>query len=80
MLSSTSMALTGELVSLSLRPELDPDPEQHRTPLTELEVEMFARRLLQESAGAPWFINMEAGLRCRRVAARQPGVGIAPSA
>nr|WP_064836503.1 gamma-glutamylcyclotransferase [Rhizobium phaseoli] len=56
MLGATSMALTDELVSLSLRPELDPGPEPHRTPLTEMEVETFARRLLQESAGAPLWI------------------------
>ena len=56
MLSATSMALTGELVSLSLRPELDPGPEPHGTPLTEMETEMFARRLLQESDGAPLWV------------------------
>jgi len=56
MLGATRMALTDELVSLSLRPELDPGPEPHRTPLTEMETEMFARRLLQESDGAPLWV------------------------
>lgn len=50
------MALTDELVSLSLRPEVDVGPEPHRKPLTEVELEMLAERLLHESAGAPLWI------------------------
>ncbi|WP_245456553.1 gamma-glutamylcyclotransferase [Rhizobium hidalgonense] len=50
------MALTDELVSLSLRPEVDVGPEPHRKPLTDAELEMLAERLLHESAGAPLWI------------------------
>ncbi|MHC2528986.1 cation transport regulator ChaC [Rhizobium leguminosarum] len=50
------MALTDELVSLSLRPAIDVGPDPHRKPLTEAEVEMLANRLLQESTGAPLWI------------------------
>ncbi|EJC83051.1 uncharacterized protein involved in cation transport [Rhizobium leguminosarum bv. trifolii WSM2297] len=56
MFGATRMALTDELVSLSLRPELDPGPEPHRTPLTETELEILARRLLDESDGAPLWV------------------------
>ncbi|EJT02082.1 ChaC family protein (plasmid) [Rhizobium sp. CCGE 510] len=53
---AAGMALTDELVSLSLRPELDPGPEPQRTQLTDAELEIFARRLLHESDGAPLWV------------------------
>lgn len=56
LISGSRMALTDELVSLSLRPAVDVGPEPHRTPLTEAEVEMLANRLLDESTGAPLWI------------------------
>jgi len=56
LMTGSRMALTDELVSLSLRPAVDVGPEPHRTPLTEAEVEMLANRLLDESIGAPLWI------------------------
>ncbi|CAN7731776.1 gamma-glutamylcyclotransferase [Rhizobium leguminosarum] len=56
LMTGSRMALTDELVSLSLRPAIDVGPEPHRKPLTEAEVEMLANRLLHESTGAPLWI------------------------
>ncbi|MBB5662238.1 cation transport protein ChaC [Rhizobium leguminosarum] len=56
MLGPTRMALTDELVSLTLRPEIDPGPEPHRVPLTEAELELFAKQLLDEAEGAPLWV------------------------
>ncbi|QKK26251.1 gamma-glutamylcyclotransferase (plasmid) [Rhizobium hidalgonense] len=56
LMTGPGMALTDELVSLSLRPEVDVGPEPHRKPLTDAELEMLAERLLHESAGAPLWI------------------------
>ncbi|MBY3425464.1 gamma-glutamylcyclotransferase [Rhizobium laguerreae] len=50
------MALTEELVSLSLRVEADPGPEPHLTPLTKAELEIVAERLLLECGDAPLWI------------------------
>ncbi|XXB11754.1 gamma-glutamylcyclotransferase (plasmid) [Rhizobium sp. YTUHZ045] len=50
------MALTDELVSLSLRPEIDVGPEPHRKPLTDAELEVLAKRLFHESTGAPLWV------------------------
>lgn len=52
----SSMALTSELVSLSLRVEADPGPEPHPTPLTKAELEIVAERLLHESGVGPLWI------------------------
>ncbi|MGO8484852.1 gamma-glutamylcyclotransferase, partial [Rhizobium leguminosarum] len=41
LMTGSTMALTDELVSLSLRPAIDVGPEPHRKPLTEAEVEML---------------------------------------
>jgi cation transport protein ChaC len=50
------MALTDELVSLSFRSEVDPGLEPHRTPLSEVELEALATRLLDESKGEPLWV------------------------
>ncbi|NEI27014.1 gamma-glutamylcyclotransferase [Rhizobium leguminosarum] len=56
LMTGSTMALTDELVSLSLRPAIDVGPEPHRKPLSEAEAEMLANRLLDESTGAPLWI------------------------
>lgn len=50
------MTLTDELVSLSLRAELDPGPDPQRIPLTEFEFESLAKRLCHESEGGPLWV------------------------
>jgi len=47
----SKMDLTDELVSLSLRVEIDPGPDPLRIPITESETEALAERLCQESQG-----------------------------
>ncbi|MGU3399969.1 gamma-glutamylcyclotransferase [Brucellaceae bacterium D45D] len=46
---NSSMALTEELVSLSLRPEIDHGPDPKRTPLSDMQVDELACKLDDES-------------------------------
>jgi cation transport protein ChaC len=50
------MALTDELVSLSLRMVADPGPDPARTPLPDEQVEGLADRLHSQSLGAPLWL------------------------
>lgn len=52
----SKMDLTDELVSLSLRSEIDPGPDPLRIPITESELETLAERLCQESEGGPLWV------------------------
>lgn len=52
----SKMDLTDELVSLSLRVEIDPGPDPSRIPITESETEALAERLCQESGDAPLWV------------------------
>ena len=47
----SEMDLTDELVTLSLRNEIDPGPDPLRIPITEAELEALAERLHRESQG-----------------------------
>lgn len=52
----SKMDLTDQLVSLSLRSEIDPGPDPLRIPITESEIEALAERLCQESGEGPLWI------------------------
>lgn len=52
----SKMSLTADLVSRSVRPEVDPGPEPHRKPLTDDEVEALARRIFAECADGPLWV------------------------
>src|SRR4051812_7773546 len=45
-----TMALTADLVSLSLRLEADPGPDPHRVPLSDEELQTLSERLFHEAA------------------------------
>lgn len=51
-----TMALTADLVSLSLRLEADPGPDPDRVPLSERELQTLAERLFREAAGEPLWV------------------------
>ncbi|MGV1760446.1 gamma-glutamylcyclotransferase [Rhizobium sp. A22-96] len=52
----SEMELTDELVSLSLRVEIDPGPDPLRIPITESETEALAERLCEESGDDPLWV------------------------
>lgn len=52
----SKMDLTEELVSLSLRVEIDPGPDPLRIPITESEIEALAEQLCQQSGDAPLWV------------------------
>jgi glutathione-specific gamma-glutamylcyclotransferase len=52
----SKMSLMEELVSRSFRPEIDPGPEAHRTPLTDADVDDLALRLAAECADQPLWV------------------------
>ena len=52
----SKMDLTDELVSLSLRVEIDPGPDPSRIPITESETEALAERLCEESGSGPLWV------------------------
>jgi cation transport protein ChaC len=56
MSSKSTMSLTDELVSLSLRHEEATGPDADRMPLSEQEAEAFAEQLLGQSEGAPLWV------------------------
>lgn len=51
-----TMALTADLVSLSLRLEADPGPDPHRVPLSDEELQTLSERLFHEAAGEPLWV------------------------
>ncbi len=53
---TSKMTLTEDLVSRSFRPEIDPGPEPHRTPLSDGDVETLALRLLEECGEEPLWV------------------------
>ena len=53
---NSRMSLTEDLVSRSLRPEVDPGPDPHRAPLQDSDVETLSHRLLAECGDQPLWV------------------------
>lgn len=53
---ASRMTLTEELVSLSIRTEVDLGPEPNRIPMTDQDVEAQSEKLFRESGDAPLWI------------------------
>ena len=50
------MTLTEELVSLSIRTEVDLGPEPNRIPITDQDVEALSEKLFRESGDTPLWV------------------------
>ncbi len=51
-----TMALTADLVSLSLRLEADPGPDPNRVPLSDGELQVLSERLYRDAVGRPLWV------------------------